>query len=151
MMRDFLRNRFVLIALRWALAAVFIIAGCKKMGSPQAFADSIASFAILPNGLIALLALGLPPFEILAGLAIITGVQRRPALLGLALLTAVFMVVLGSAIARGLSIDCGCFGSGSPSPHEAWFALGRDVPILAVALFLYLVAMMRPRILQRSR
>ena len=79
----FLQNRVVVIALRWALAAVFIYAGTTKLGTPQNFSDSIASFAILPNSLINILALGLPPFEIIAGLAIFIGIQRRPAIFGL--------------------------------------------------------------------
>ena len=133
----FLHHHYVIVALRWALAAVFIYAGVSKLGSPQYFADSIATFAIVPNSLVNLMALGLPPFEIIAGLAIITGIQRRPAILGLAGLTAVFMLALGSAIVRGIPVDCGCFGSGKPSPSAAWIALARDIPILAVAIVLY--------------
>jgi len=132
-----LRNRFVIPALHWLLAGVFLYAGASKLGSPQAFADSIATFAILPKSLINLVALGLPPFEILSGLAIITGIQRHPALLGLALLTAIFMVALGSTIVRSIPIDCGCFGSGQPSAADAWVALGRDAPLFALAVLLY--------------
>lgn len=135
---NFLQNRIVIFMLRWALAAVFIYAGMTKLSTSQNFSDSIASFAILPNSLINLLALGLPPFEILAGLAIVTDIQRRPALFGLAALTFIFMIALGSAIVRGISIDCGCFGSEKPSASAAWIALGRDIPILAVAILLYL-------------
>jgi hypothetical protein len=135
---NLLKNRFVIIALRWGLAAVFIYAGATKLGSPQNFSDSIATFAILPNGLINLMALALPPFEIIAGLALITGIQRRPAFFGLAALTLIFMLALGAAIVRGIPVDCGCFGSGKPSTAAAWISLGRDIPILAIALLLYL-------------
>ena len=134
----FLQNRVVVIALRWALAAVFIYAGTTQLGTPQNFSDSIASFAILPNSLIIILALGLPPVEIIAGLAIFIGIQRRPAIFGLTALTFIFMIVLGSAIVRGISLDCGGFGSGKPSISAAWIALRRDIPILAVAILLYL-------------
>lgn len=47
------------------------------------------------------------------------------------------MVALGSAIARGIVIDCGCFGSEEPSVGAAWRALLRDIPVLAAALWLY--------------
>lgn len=133
-----LKNRFVIIALQWALAAVFGYAGITKLSSPQGFSDSIASFAIVPNSLINLISLGLPPFEIIAGFAIMTGIHRRPALFGVLGLTITFMVALGSAIIRGIPVDCGCFGVGKVSVYSAWISFGRDIPILAVAIRLYL-------------
>lgn len=132
-----LESRFVIFALRWILGGIFIYAGATKLCSPQNFSDSIASFAILPNCLINLMSLGLPPFEILAGLAIVTGIQRRPALLGIAFLTTIFIVALGSALVRGFPVDCGCFGSGKPSLLGNWIFFGRDIPILAMAILLY--------------
>jgi len=132
-----LQNRWVLGVLRWALAGVFLYAGIIKLLSPGNFSDSIASFALLPNGWISWVALGLPPFEILAGIAIVSGVQRRAALLGLTGLTAVFLLALGSAVARGIPVDCGCFGSGAPSVFDAWIAFGRDILIFALAGGLY--------------
>jgi len=47
------------------------------------------------------------------------------------------MVALGSAIVRGIAVDCGCFGAGEPSVAAAWWALLRDIPILAAAIWLY--------------
>lgn len=136
-MKPLLQNRWVMGALRWALAAVFIYAGGKKMVSPVDFSDSIASFALLPHGLIPWVALGLPPFEILAGLCVGCGFQRRAALLALTGLTAVFLIALGLAVIRGIPVDCGCFGSGAPSVFDAPIALGRDLLIFAVAATLY--------------
>jgi uncharacterized membrane protein YphA (DoxX/SURF4 family) len=129
-------HRFILHGLRWTLAAVFIYAGWEKLGSPADFSESIASFSILPYSLINPLALALPPFEIVLGLAIIIGFQRRPALLALVALNVVFSLALGSAIARGIRVDCGCFGPGSLSTSEGW-DLARDFLLLAVGLILY--------------
>lgn len=134
----FFQNRVVLLILRWAVAAIFIYAGFQKIISPQNFADSIASFQILPKELISLVALGLPLFEIIMGFAVMIGLHRRPAILGIAALTAVFILALASAIVRGIPVDCGCFISGEPSTAQACIALGRDIPILAAALWLYL-------------
>ena len=132
-----LQNRWVLGLIRWALAAVFLYAGGSKLASPANFSDSMASFALLPHGLIPWVALGLPPFEILAGLCLVSGFQRRAALLGLSGLTAVFLLALGSAVVRGIPVDCGCFGSGAPSVYAAWIAFGRDILIFALAATLY--------------
>ena len=136
-MTAFLQNRFVLLILRWAVAGVFIYAGVQKIITPLAFADSIATFQLLPKEMINLVALGLPPVELTLGLAVLTRIQRRPALLGIVILNVIFILALASAIVRGIPVDCGCFGSSEPSVIGAWMALGRDLPILAAAIWLY--------------
>lgn len=132
----FLHGKQSLLVSRWAVAGVFAYAGFQKSVDPLAFADSIASFAILPARLVNPVALFLPPFEILLALAVATGIRRRPAIVGLIVLLAVFMGALGSALARGIAIDCGCFGSAEPSFSAAWRTLLRDLPLLGAALWL---------------
>jgi hypothetical protein len=83
------------------------------------------------------MALALPPFEIITGALLIIGIARRPAALGIALLCAVFLAAIGAALVRGLTIDCGCFGTGTPSRVRMWLDLGRDALLLAVALIVY--------------
>lgn len=130
------QNRFLAIILRWGLASVFIYAGAIKLVAPQNFSDSIAAFDILPNRLINVTALSLPPFEIISGLVVLIGIQCRSALIGIVALTIIFIFAAASAILRGIPIDCGCFGSGKASVLDAWMTLGRDILILAVALTL---------------
>ena len=129
---------WVAVLLRWAVAGIFIYAAIEKIISPLAFADSIASFQLLPKEMINLVALGLPPLEIVLGLAVLTGFYRRPALLGVSVLMLIFILALVSAIVRGIPVDCGCFGSSEPSVAGAWIAIGRDLPILAAAIWLYI-------------
>jgi hypothetical protein len=54
----------LIFPLSLLLAAVFIYAGISKFRDPLQFADSIAAFAILPATLINLVALSIPPFEV---------------------------------------------------------------------------------------
>lgn len=138
-LRSFFQSRGLHLVSRWAVAGVFAYAGFQKFADPQAFADSIASFAILPHRLVNLAALFLPPFEVVLALAVVSGYQRRPALLGLVGLLAVFMGALVSAQVRGLAIDCGCFGSEAPSSSAAWRALLRDIPLMSAVLWLALI------------
>ncbi len=107
--------RWLELAMRLVLGAVFIYAGCVKIGDPQALADSIASFQILPRALIVPLALGLSPFEIASGVLVVVGWPRRIGALAVLIVTSVFCVALGSALARGIIVDCGCFGVGTPA------------------------------------
>lgn len=130
-MKSFLENRWFLLLLRFVVGGVFLYAGVLKLTDPQAFADSIATFQILPPIAINLVALALPPFEILAGGMVVLGsfVGRTASVL--AILTGVFIIALLQAGLRGLEVDCGCFGGGEPSVWTPWFALMRNGFLLA--------------------
>jgi uncharacterized membrane protein YphA (DoxX/SURF4 family) len=137
-------RRYAVHAVSLAVAAVFIYAGIDKIRDPLQFADSIAAFAILPAVLINLLAMGLPPFEIASGLLLIGPWTRRVGSLAVAVILVVFMIALSSALLRGLTLDCGCFGVGAPSRPRMWVELALDAVLLSGALFVYLRSISRP-------
>jgi len=122
---------------RLLLGVVFIYAAILKMGSPQDFADSIAAYHILPFSVINLLALGLPLFELICGLLVLTGFFLRIGIIGILAMLAIFMAALAIALARGLSINCGCFGAHSWLDSNPWAALARDGILLGFAVFVY--------------
>ncbi len=128
--------------LRAAVSGIFIYAGVVKMRDPQAFAESIASFRLLPRILINPAALTLPPLEVLAGIAALAGRNlRRAGAFCLLTLLLVFLAALVSAQARGLSVDCGCFGTDkfdvlSPTKN-LWIAQARDMALALAAYVLY--------------
>ncbi|HSZ22823.1 MAG TPA: MauE/DoxX family redox-associated membrane protein [Candidatus Sulfotelmatobacter sp.] len=136
-------RRYAVHAVSLAVAAVFIYAGIDKIRDPLQFADSIAAFAILPAVLINLLAMGLPPFEIASGLLLIGPWTRRVGSLAVAVILVVFMIALSSALLRGLTLDCGCFGVGAPSRPRMWLELALDAVLLSGALFVYLRSISR--------
>ena len=125
------------LVLRLTAAAVFLYAGWEKMRAPQEFADNIAAYRLLPAQLVNLLALSLPPLELIIGCLLLTGWQTRVAALSALMVTGIFMGALVSAILRGLVIDCGCFGSGVPGRYGLWPALFRDLILGAALLFIY--------------
>ena len=133
----FVPGRIGNLIARTVLGLIFIYAGILKIVSPQEFGDSIAAYQILPDSFINLVALGLPPFEIACGLMVLTGYHLRVGSFGILLMLAVFMVALGSALIRGLSIDCGCFWADSWFESNSWIALSRDFMLLLFATFLY--------------
>jgi uncharacterized membrane protein YphA (DoxX/SURF4 family) len=116
---------------------VFLYAGTTKVTNPQAFADSIATFKMLPPQLLNIVALGLPPFEILLGLMLISGWKARAASLAVAGLAIVFGLALGQALMRGLVVDCGCFGSGEPSTLKTWASFGRALLLLVISFWIF--------------
>jgi len=132
-------GRWFYLVIRVALGAAFIYAGAIKITDPLQFADNVASFELIPNVLVSPFALSLPIFEMIAGLLLVIGLfWRRAASLGIVLLCAVFTLAVASALARGLTIDCGCFGTSEPSRAKMWFDLARDVVLLLAALMVYL-------------
>ncbi|MBE2205701.1 MAG: DoxX family membrane protein [Chthoniobacterales bacterium] len=136
-MKVLLQSRWFLLVLRVVVALLFLYAGITKIGDPQSFADSIATFQMLPPEVINLVALGIPPFEVILALMLLTGWKLRPAAFGILGLTIVFAVALTQALIRGLEVDCGCFGSGEPSILKTWASLGRDLLLMAAIAWVY--------------
>ena len=128
---------------RFLLGAIFIYAAISKIGSPQDFADKIAAYQILPASAINLLALGLPPFELICGLLVLSGFYMRIGALGILGMLSLFAAALGIALFRGLSIDCGCFGGHSWLDGNPWIALTRDLFLLGLAVVVYRIGQQR--------
>ena len=143
MSADNSRRNYAVLAVSIAVAAIFIYAGIDKIRDPLQFADSTAAFAILPAVLINLLALGLPPFEVACGVLLLAPRTRRVAALAVAAVTVMFFTALASALLRGLTLDCGCFGVGAPSRPRMWIELALDVGLFSAALFVYLRSITR--------
>lgn len=130
--------RYTILAICVTLAAVFIYAGLDKIHDPLSFADSVAAFGMIPMILVTPFALGLPVFEVLCGVLLMIGPSRRVAALALVLLTVMFFTALAAALAQGLTLDCGCFGTGAPSRSRMWLESGLDIVLLGAALFVYI-------------
>jgi putative oxidoreductase len=122
--------------LRAGLGALFVYAGAMKFRDPTAFATEVSNYHFFPS-LAPLLAATLPPIEIVLGLSALLAPApwRRGAALALAGLSAVFTVAVAQVVARGINVDCGCFG-GSSGPITA-VTVARDVALVAAAAALY--------------
>lgn len=136
-MKALLQARWFLLALRVGVAAIFLYAGITKIGDPQSFADSIATFQMLPPELNNLVALGIPVLEVILALMLLVGWKLRPAAFGILGLTVVFAIALTQALIRGLEVDCGCFGSGEPAALKTWASLGRDLLLMVATAWIY--------------
>lgn len=126
-------------AARLLLGGVFLVAGALKLPDPAAAARAVRAYQLLPESLVHPAAFGLPVVEIAVGLALLVGVFVRTAALLSALMLAGYIAAIAAAWARGLQIDCGCFGGGgtvtagqTAYPGE----IARDAALLLVALAL---------------
>ena len=107
----------VLLVLRLALAGLFLWAAGVKLAEPQAFADSIKGFKLLPpegDHLVVLATFVVPWVELVAGLFLLLGVWTRASACVMLLTLLAFIGGIASVLARGISTKCGCFGETSP-------------------------------------
>jgi uncharacterized membrane protein YphA (DoxX/SURF4 family) len=122
--------------LRLGLACIFMYAGFIKLLDPLAFAHAIAQYDLIPEGLLPLVAVGLPALELLAGVGLIFEVRCSLTLIAFLLL--IFLVILGYAVWHNLDIDCGCFTLDElDAQHGVKTAFWRDLIMIGATLFLY--------------
>jgi uncharacterized membrane protein YphA (DoxX/SURF4 family) len=101
----------VMLLARLALGGVLIYAGVVKVPYPAAFAEAVANFDILPPFGNWVVALALPWAEIVIGLLLICGLWLRYSAAVTVLMFLGFGGAVLLALARGIDIECGCFGT----------------------------------------
>jgi len=125
---------------RLILGVVLLVAGGLKIGNLPKSAMAVRSYEMLPIPLANFLGYTLPWIEIGLGLLLIVGVTVKiSGALG-ALTMLAFIIAIDQAWARGLSIDCGCFGGGGaidPEDTKYLSEIIRDIGLMALGIFLY--------------
>jgi uncharacterized membrane protein YphA (DoxX/SURF4 family) len=131
---------------RLGLAAVWLVSGVVKAADPEQTYLAVAAYDVLPSGLVDPVATALPFVELALGLLLVAGVATRSVAVASAVLLGVFIAGVAQAWARGLAIDCGCFGGGGTvAPDETRYPqeIARDTAFLLLAAWLVI----RPRTL----
>lgn len=127
---------------RLLTGGVWIWAGAAKLTDPYAARLAVRAYQLLPVGVADVVGNVLPTLEIVVGAALVLGLLTRGAAVLSALLFIAFIIGISSAWARGLQIDCGCFGGGGFDPDATakypW-ELARDAGLLLVSVFLVVV------------
>jgi len=126
-----------LMACRVILGGLFLIAGLTKAYDPAGFATEIQNYHLVPWVGGVLLALFLPWVEIFAAGALFLKRFQRGALLLISAMLIIYSAALISAMARGLNIDCGCFGRLISSTGIVW-ALIRNAGLMIPAGILWI-------------
>jgi putative oxidoreductase len=140
-----LRHPGLVMAAQLGIAVVFLAAALGKIGDTGTFARQIHHFRLLPFGLENTLAITLPWIELVAALALLLRFRPRAGAVITAGLMGLFVFVVASAVARGLDIECGCFGT-SDAGRVGTAKLIENVGLLALAL----VASLKPAERQAS-
>src|SRR5215469_8811724 len=132
-----------MLVARIVLGAVFVYAAYVKLRDPwELFAMSINSYDILPLAMAETAARVIPWFELALGLMVMAGIWLRISgtILSLVLLT--FFALMLRAYAKGMQINCGCFG---PGEAISWKTLLRDGSMVAAAIAMTCLAFLQGR------
>ncbi len=131
---------WITLLARLILGGVLLVAGALKVGNLQKSAMAVRAYELLPTAIANFLGYVLPWLEIGLGLLLILGVAVSISGLFGAIIMFAFIIAIAQAWARGLSIDCGCFGGGGPvDPSQTKYLseIIRDIGLFGVGIFLY--------------
>ncbi|MBX7157880.1 MAG: DoxX family protein [Verrucomicrobiae bacterium] len=121
--------------VQFFLGVVFLLAGVMKLQAPWDLVKAMKAYHLLPEFLLPVLAMGLLIFEVFTGLLLVMG--RRVGALAASFLLVIFLGALGSAIYRGIAIECSCFGALNFLGKTAQGMVVRNSLLLAIALGYY--------------
>ena len=129
------------LACRLILGGVLLVAGAIKIPALEQSVLAVRGYDVLPYGITMAVGYTMPFLEVLVGLLLITGLLTRWAGLAGAGFMLVFIFAISQAWARGISIDCGCFGGGG---EVAWdearaaypWEIARDIALFLTGAWL---------------
>ena len=136
-MKKYFKGPLVILC-RLVLGGVFIYASLDKIANPAEFAKAIGNYHVLPFGLENLLALFLPWLELLTGILLIAGIMVDGATILIISMNIVFIFAISQALARGISIECGCFSVSTEGGSNIGFqTILRDFIYLIMAFIIF--------------
>ncbi len=121
------------IVARVLLGCLFVWAGWWKLQDTIGFARQVTAYRLVPWEWINVVALFLPWLELVSGWCLAAGIWTRASALLVGAQLIVYSAAIAVALAKGLTIACGCYGV--DLPISGW-NLALNVFLLALALWL---------------
>jgi uncharacterized membrane protein YphA (DoxX/SURF4 family) len=124
---------------RLVVGGVWLAAGLLKVSDGAASVRAVRAYELLPESVVPTVGHALPAVEIVVGLALVAGALTRAAGIASSLLFLAFIVGIASAWARGLQIECGCFGGGgfdADATSKYPWEIARDAGLLLLSMWL---------------
>jgi uncharacterized membrane protein YphA (DoxX/SURF4 family) len=133
--------RWAGLIARLVVGGVWIVAGWLKLPDPAESVRAVRAYDLLPEAIVPTVGHGLPILEIVVGVLLVAGAGARVAAGVSFLLQVAFIIGIASAWARGLQIECGCFGGGGTTANASdkypW-DIARDTGLAVLSLLLFL-------------
>ena len=129
------------LVARLVTGGVWIVAGALKLPDSAGSVRAVRAYDLLPEAVVPTVGHLLPVVEVAVGGCLVLGLLTRVSAVLSALLFVAFVVGIASAWARGLQIDCGCFGGGgfdADATRKYPWEIARDLGLLALSVLLVL-------------
>ena len=131
--------RWTGLLARLVVGGIWIWAGLLKVGDPASSVTAVRAYQLLPYDLAETVGHLLPVLELTVGVVLVLGLVTRVSGAVSALLQVAFIIGISSVWARGISINCGCFGDGGADPdaisHYPW-EIARDAGLFLASAYL---------------
>jgi uncharacterized membrane protein YphA (DoxX/SURF4 family) len=130
---------WIALLARLVVGTVWVVAGALKLPDPAASVRAVRAYDLLPEAVVPTVGHLLPLVEIVVGACLLLGLLTRGAAALSTLLLLAFVVGIAAAWARGIQIECGCFGGGGADANAAsaypW-DIARDLALAAASAWL---------------
>ena len=132
------RRGLIILVLRLLVAGLFVLAALPKIQEPAKFAASVQAFQLTGPVLSGWIAIVLPWLELAVGVGLFIPMIRQTGGLIIAGLLILFIGLHASAWARGLDINCGCFGAEATATSDyRWLILRNTALLIATVCVLW--------------
>lgn len=123
--------------LRLLLGGIFVWSGYEKLNHLEEFYRAAQAYKVLPVEITHFYSVLVPWLELLTGSYLLLGLFTRFSALITTGLYLSFLIAIGTVLANGNAVDCGCFVGGKVEPVD-WDLFIRDVGLFLGATYLLL-------------
>ena len=134
--KDILTHPYLALVFRFYIAGLFIYASMYKINYTAEFAQTIASYELVPYWAVNVSAVTLPWVELICGILLATGIRVRSATLLIGILLTLFTTAILINLLRDSPISCGCFHTLEDA--ISWRTFFRDIFWLLMAAHVFL-------------
>ncbi len=128
-------HRYLALILRLYIAGMFIYAGMYKINYAAEFAETIASYRMVPYWGVHFMAVTLPWIELICGIMLVCGIRVRSCIVVIGILLMMFTIGIAVNLLRGAPISCGCFQTLEDA--ISWRTLARDLIWVAMTVHVF--------------
>lgn len=136
MLIKILTHPYLALVFRMYIGGLFVYASMSKISYSAEFADTIASYQIVPYWAVNITAVLMPWLELVCGFLLIIGVRVKSAALLIGAMLAMFTVAIVINLIRGTKMGCGCFSS--MEDEMTWMTVLRDLLWLGMTAHIFL-------------
>ena len=133
--KQIISSEYLSFLLRYYLGFLFITVGVSKISHPSGFAETLASYQIIPYWSVNFVAIALPWIELVCGVLLIIGLRTRAVTIIISILLITFATGILINLMRGSPIYCGCFSNAED--RISWWDIPRDLlwALFAIQIF----------------